>query len=221
MQPKFRKLLRENKLPEINSEMSVATQFKIRKFQKIEKELPADTGSVEYITMIEQLAELDQQIINALNEDFEVVNEKSENLKKRALLVGLRADASEHEILAAEKQKSDQAAAVAAQRQKEEQERADAAAAAKKQQEDEQAATAAEQKKKQEEAAAFAKLHKDVQALITLHKAGKTQVTEKELHQAGFNIGFFGPISDNGCTVGGYKLYRANQYERTFTLTKV
>lgn len=86
MRVKFREILSENSLNEIEPDMSAGTQSKIRKFQKLEKELPADTGTDEYITKAQEIAELDAEIIKALSEDFEIVSEvqaeKEEKEKK-------------------------------------------------------------------------------------------------------------------------------------------
>lgn len=121
-------------------------------------------------------------------------------LAKRAQALGLPLDASEEKI------------------KEEEQKRADAKKAEDEEQKRAEAEKAEEVKKAQ--AAAAAKLSPNEAALAKLHSAGKTTVTLSELKAAGFDTGFWGPIGANGSRIGKYRIFRNNQYEAKFTLSK-
>lgn len=228
---KFENLLKHNSVKEDNVEsLTTSIVNKIKKFRTIQATLP-DAEEADKKEIEEKLHKLDAEILAAIEEEFELEEEetaadkvKREALEARAIAVGLAKDATEKQIIAAEaKAKKDtENSAKAAEDAKKLAARAVAVGLAATATEDEvkEAEKTAKKKKDTEEDESKKPATSDAGALEKLHKAGKTSVTKEELKAAGFNTGTWGKLGPQGCSVGGYKLYREDHFSGPFTLSK-
>jgi len=156
---------------------------------------------------------------------------KAENssVSERALAIGLAADATKKEVVEAEKAASlvERAKAVDLSEDATEEEVAEKEKGNKSSKLSDlglgEDATEEEIAAKEEELKGIGKDGKrtNAQVLEFLYKKGKKSVTKAELKDAGFNVGFWGPLSDSGNTrAGNYRLNKS--YDDTeWTLVKL
>ncbi len=230
MKYQFEKILSDNGIAETDENLPRSITKQITSFRKLQSSLETAESDEEKEKINTELEAIDEAIMKTLPDHFDFEDEaeieRQKELSKRAIAVGLTADATETQIIKAEREKS-------ASNQAEKDKKAKLSERAKKvglpasaseseiekaEKDKSEGDKEAERKKLEEEDAKPATSNEG--ALEKLHKKGKTSVTTAELKAAGFNTGFMGPIGPYGWDGKQYSISRQIATSDTFQLTK-